>query len=553
MKRLLAFLLLLAMLTTAFASCGKAKKTTQTTVGATTEPATEPATDKWEEFGGEVSALGASARSLKIELSDYMNSEKDSRNDVYVAGPDEDGYDGASTIEQMVYDRNKAACDLLGTTVAYVYWKDLGWSQQAERIKTLVQTHAPDAPDLFVNMIYDLGNATLAGSFRDIWSISGSYFDFGSTGWMEDWMKSMSLTGDRAYILAGDYFVDVLRAFGVLPFNADLMDENGQKLARALFGEDLGEGETMSQRFFDFVEQGNWTWDALGKLSAAVWDDKDGNEQTSFGDVLGILGDANSGMATSIYLYSCGEPLLETRPVEDANSAYNGKQWVYYPDAAGALGGIFDAVAGVFEGNGAYADTQSGATAYHWVKFGNGEALFSGACVLGALEQDAFQQMRSLYSVVPLPKVSKDKQYNTIVHNIGDAGAINVNVDPVKAKALSAFLQCCTERSGIIREEFLEIVTKYKTTVYNQGTDRMFDLIYDSVVNGRDKAIEDIMRSDAECMQYQWHVIMRNGKLVKKSGDVVSLYGEAKAAKQAYLDSKLEIWYDLPKAEAEQQ
>ncbi|MBP5610155.1 MAG: hypothetical protein J6X72_02295 [Clostridia bacterium] len=545
MKKLIAFLLLLVMTVSVFASCGKSKTAATADSGTATRPATT--TDKNVEIAKEVMALPAEARKIKIELSDFGNAEKDSKNDVYLAGPDEDEFDNASTIEQMVYRRNKSANELLGTTVEYVYWADLGWSQQAGRIKTLTQTDTDDAPDLFVNMIYDLNNATMNSCFKDLWSIPGSYFDFNAEGWMTDWMTSMSFTGDRAYILAGDYFVDVLRAFGVLPFNTTLMDANGAKLAPALFGEALADTETMSQRFFDYVEAGSWTWDALGKLSAAVWEDKDNNNQTTFDDVVGILGDSNSGMATSIYLYSCGEPLFETKPLSKEDDKNNGKNWVFYAEDATALGAIFDAVSGVFRGDGAFADNRSDATSYHWPKFASGEALFAGTCVIGALESDTFKQMTDLYSVVPLPKVSADKNYNTIIHNIGDAGAINVNLGPDKTRALSAFLQYCTEKSGEIREEFLEIVTKYKTTVYNQGTDRMLDMIYDSVINGRDKAIEDLMRDVDK--NSQWHVIMRNGGLTPSSADLASNYATMRSAKQTYLDEKMAIWYTLPKVE----
>ena len=39
-------------------------------------------------------------------------------------------------------------------------------------------------------------------------------------------MENMSLTGDRAYLLGGDYFLELLRSVMVVPFNMDLMDAN---------------------------------------------------------------------------------------------------------------------------------------------------------------------------------------------------------------------------------------------------------------------------------------------------------------------------------------
>ena len=150
--------------------------------------------------------------------------------------------------------------------------------------------------------------------------------------------------------------------------------------------------------------------------------------------------------------------------------------------------------------------------------------------------------MVQLYSVVPLPKLSEDKEYNTFIHNIGDAGAINVNT--TKAVAISAFVQYCTENSGEIREEFLEIVTKYKTTKYNQGTDRMFDIIYNGMVNGREEMIDDNFAGDD-----RWHSMMKSTGYVNGSDYLIERYEALKGTKQNKLNQLLNTWYSLPKVE----
>ena len=183
--------------------------------------------------------------------------------------------------------------------------------------------------------------------------------------------------------------------------------------------------------------------------------------------------------------------------------------------------------------------------AYHHTKFAAGELLFAGICTLGALEDDVFQQMTDLYSVVPCPKLDpdKDKPYNTIIINQGDVGAVNVNANPRKAKVLSAFIQYCTENSGEIREQFLQIVTKYKTTTYNQGTDRMLEIIYDSVRYGRDKTVDDLNKDP------RWHRIMMEEKFVAGSDVITTRYAGAIRQKQALLDNVMKTWYTLPKVE----
>ena len=506
--------------------------------------------DKWETVGQELAGLAATNRNIKIELSSYGDVEKRSKNKDLLAGPDSIALDITPRVQQLVYQRNIEASQALGTTVGYVYW-NYGWGQQAPQIKTVVQSNASDAPTVFVNMVYDLSIATLDGCFKDVWSISNSYFDFDSDGWMTEWMEGMSFTGDRAYVLGGDYFLDLYRAMLVLPFNMGLMDEYGSKLAPALFGSALGQNQTMSERFFSYVEAGDWTWDALGKLCEAVWVDADGSGQTSQSDLLGIIVDGFGGTAASAFIYSSGEALTETY-------TKSGKNWVRYPSDSSALAAVFDAVTLAFAHNGTLvtkvSTTSASGISAHNTKFANDEVLFAGPRTLGALEENAFQNMPSVFSVVPFPKVNASKSYHTVIHNIGDAGAINVNTNPLKAKVVSAYLQCCAENSGEVLNEFLNVFTKYNTMIYTSGTDRMLDLIYNAVSVRRDKAIEDLMNNSDSIKTLRWHAMMKDYKnaAFRANGSYLSSqYASATSAKQSRLDSILNTWYTLPKVQTD--
>ena len=565
-KRIVSLILLSCIVLSAFAlsSCGKdaASTTAQATEPAATDTETEEATtaevttDKWEAIARKVQVIVEKDRKLKIELSNHTTAEKSSKNDIYLKGPDA-VVDGVTPqIQTMVYERNKAAHELLGTSAEYSYL-DAGFDSLAEQIDTMVKGKDPDAPDLFVNMIYELNREVLNSGFKDIMSIPDSYFDFNADGWLKAWMENLSFSGDRAYILGSDYFLDVFRAIPVLPFNVTLMDANSERLAPAILGTDetLGAGEELSAYFFDLVDKGGWTWDVLGKICAAIWLDNDGDNADSITDRLGIIADefGEGGQCACSFIYSCGEELTEVYRIEDPTSEYNNLQWVKYADTSAGLNRIFDAVKSVIEGAGTLSTNYTHAgnspeepgIAYHQTKFAAGELLFAGAQLLGALEDEVFQQMTDLYSVVPCPKTDASKSYNSIVYSTGDVGAINVNANPRRARALTAYLQYCTENSPAIREQFLQIVMKYKVTTYNQGTDRMLNIIYKSILYGRDKTVDDVAGSSNN----RWHGYMRKQHFQAGSDYIATQYASCISSKQSALDRIMKKWYTLPRVE----
>ena len=565
-KRIVSLFLILCFILSVFtfASCGRKVDATDTTAqNEATEPEasesdtterwmTEVPTDKWEAIAPKITMITEKDRTLKIECSERQTAVKGSKNDIYLKGPDsvEDGV--TPLIQVMVYERNKAADELLGTKVEFTFW-DYEFGQQQPQIELVVKGGAADAPDLFVNMLNDVSHAMLNGVFKDVWSIPNSFFDFKESGWLSEWMTNLSFTGDRAYVLGSDYFIDVFRSMSVLAFNMSMMDENAGKLAPALLpeGETLGAGETLTPWFFDLVEEGKWTWDVLGKLCAAIWVDNDGDQQDSIYDQLGLLTDTYGGDAAAAFVYTCGLPVTVEYTIEDEESEYNGKQWIKYADDPTVLNLIFDATKSVFDGAGSFttAKDRPGNTpenpglAYHYTKFAAGEVLFIGSILLAAVESETIQQMEDLFSVVPNPKVNASDSYNTIIYNSGDVGAINVNVNPRKGKSLSAYLQYCTENSAAIREQFQEIVMKYKITTYDQGTDRMFDLIYDSIYWGRDYNVEGLN------MDPRWHSKMRENKFTVGSEFIANLYESNVTMKQTMLDRVMKTWYTLPKVE----
>ena len=237
LEKIVSLLLILCFLFSvlALSSCGKGEKPAETTAPETEPTLTVPTasdagieeattaevtTDKWEEIAPKITMIAEKDRTLKIECSSRQTAVKGSKNDIYLKGPDAIVDGETPLIEVMVYERNKAAADLLGIKTDFVFW-DLEFGLQQEPIELAVKGNAPDAPDLFVNMLNDVSHAMLNGVFKDVWSIPNSFFDFSAAGWLDAWMRNLSFSGDRAYILGSDYFIDVFRSMSVLPFNME--------------------------------------------------------------------------------------------------------------------------------------------------------------------------------------------------------------------------------------------------------------------------------------------------------------------------------------------
>ena len=86
-------------------------------------------------------------------------------------------------------------------------------------------------------------------------------------------------------------------------------------------------------------------------------------------------------------------------------------------------------------------------------------------------------------------------------------------------------------------------MTKYKTTTYNQGTDRMLNVIYDNLITGRDMALEFTAEQTSDRRTVS---ILKGQGYVGDSAFLAAAYQSNLSQKQANLDNVLTKWYALP-------
>ncbi|MBR5044467.1 MAG: hypothetical protein IKX66_03870, partial [Clostridia bacterium] len=491
MKRALALCLLLALLIPTLFSCGKksfppepsgtvsattangsgsrtdgGKETTATdgrngtpSGDGSTQTATTT-TDPWEPVASALSGLDETYRTILIELDASETAETGARNARLFAGPD--AITGATpAAERAIFERNRDARERLGVSALYTYWDDACGDQSG---KIVTAAKGANAPDLFVNTLRDLTRAALQGCFRDVYAAAGSYLDLAGDGWLTEFVASASLTHDRAYILAGDAFPDLFRGATVLPFNRSMIDDKTERarLSPCILpnGETLGAGEKLSDRFFDLIAAGKWTFDVLRALSEAVFSDNGDRADTDdFSDLLGFVCDTAADTAAGAFFAARGTDYLS-----ESTDGETGCVTLTYRNDGGTLGALFDAISRLIGGNGTLVTTggfsdlpdQPGLAA-HRRKFAAGSLLFLGAVPLGALGYDETRAMTDEFAIAPMPKLLEADRYVTPLSPDADAGAVNRS--SAAYPAVSAYLQFLSENSGAAVDAYLVSLT----------------------------------------------------------------------------------------------
>ena len=528
-----------------------------TTAGTSTvaDPTTVPTdastdattTDRWDPVALALLGLDEEDRTVLIEVDRSATRWSDDRAAVLVTGPDEIA-PATPTAERLIYERNRALETRLGITVEYAYRTDLP-GEQAAKIVTLVNGGAADAPDLFIDALSDLVRAAFEGCFADILTRSGSYLDLGAEGWMTDLISGASLSRDRAYILAGDAFPDLYRGATVLPFNAGMLDGEQERLSSAILGEGktLASGEKLSDRFFDLVAAGKWTYDTLAALSAAVWLDCGATaDRDDTGDLLGVVYDVASDTASGAFLAGCGTDYLLATTEQGS-----GRVALTYRADAGSIGELFDALATLTAGNGTlvtmggFAETagEPGLNT-HRDLFRRGYTLFAGPAPLGTLGLSEYRWMNDPISVVPVPKLHGSDRYVSRVSPDADAGAIRRTASAFSA--VTAYLQYCAENSRDAVDAYLAYLTKTDTGP-NAGTDEMLSVLRGSLSAGFGSILDGMVSGSGAPT---WNALLESDAFLSGATKFAPAYADAIGVKQERLDRLLDAWYELPKGGA---
>ena len=508
-----------------------------------------------------------------IELFFMMSHNTDAQQNPsgcqrYLAGEDTTKREN---IDDEVSTRNSDAEYYTNVKVSYDYYPDVseyGWGDCIEIMFGNVSSGAREVPDMYCNFTYDMVGASLKGTFHNLKNTQldqGNFFQFldedydenvDDRGYMYEYMQSTTLSLHKTYILASDYFLDLIRAFFIVPVNIELLESAGMEVTG-----DLNEdGKFTIDDFYEEVNQKKWTYNKVMQYSAKVFRNTgSSNAGEDIEDVLGFAL-AQGGLAPSGILYSTDITIISKE--WDPEKGDSG-DWVYtYPAESEELYTLFDNIKTLVTSpgvvyvctSGEYADanvTKYGSDARIAVRtrFCDNKILFGGVIVLGALEYQEYQTLKdaSGFGVVPVPLYHEvafedEESYLTSIHNNARPGGIAVSTSYFTA--CTAFLDYQSTHSTHILEEYYDYNLQYQVVDGEvEGTVEMLRYIRNNVRSAFDKTFEDAIGVYNAQESHRWHHILSvNGYQY----DIRKDYSTYRPEKQGHLETLYNEYPKLP-------
>lgn len=512
---------------------------------------------------------------LLFQMTNVGGSTNPSGCKQYLAGEDNSK---VSALDTNIRERNSDAEEITNVHVTYQYWpneKDYQWGASVDNILSNTESTSKDVPDIYCNTLYDMMAASLKSAFANLRNTSskvatdGNYFEFleedydetvDNRGYMYDYMQYATLNMDKMYILASDYFIDLVRSFFAVPVNVNLISSVKDSAGNAL---------TLDS-FYDQVRAKKWTYDLAATYSEQVYQEQDGIAGETIGDILGFAF-AQGGETASGFVYSTNITVIEREETSDhIGFTYN------YPEQSEALVELFDNAKTFVQKTGVVAlprESTPAGDAQNMSKYGGGveiairtrfcdnKILFGGLILVGSLEDDSYQDLNDDkdggFGVVPMPLYhavtaeNPDESYLTCIHNTTRPGAIARNTD--NFSACTAFLNYQSTHSTQILKDYYEIYLQYGLTNGNRGTIEMLQYIRNNVRRSFDKMFEDAIGAynpdEGGSASLPWHNIMWGAS--KWGGtayeiDIRPIYTELRDKKQGLLEELIALYPELP-------
>ena len=433
-KRLIALFLAVVMAAAAFVSCGDSAgeqtgdtAETADTAAAETEPV-DPFADM--DFGGE---------EIRMMIANRVRDGMIGSQNTIIHGEELTG----EVVNDAVYNRNILVEEKLNIKLAFTENEESHDTIGASITQLL--TAGDDAYDLVIHELFPLATLSVQNSFINVFDLP--YLDFSKSYWYESYMSDVSFASeDQRYILAGDYFLDILRTAHALYFNKDRY--------RDLYGD--------PEDLYDLVLEGDWTHDVFLQYSEGAYQDANGDGTRDAEDLYGFS------------TYGYWGPVIPWIIGADVNFlAYKSDGAPYFALNDERSIKLVESLMRVYRGDGAY-DYQ----ANYESAFLNGSSLFGGYLRVASME--VFRDMEADLGILPIPKLDDSQaNYITSSHDTTNVGVIPVTCS--KLDTLAAVLEVLSiESAASVIPAYYETSLKTKYVRDDQSA-QILDIIRQNI------------------------------------------------------------------------
>ncbi len=396
--------------------------------GSTAE--TEPDVLDGLDLGGEIIRFYTS-----ISDYDYETSNN------YIEGSGEENGD---VVNDAVYFRNLNTEEKLNVELEFIQTDQLWDTIGADIQKTVMA--GDDIYDVIINDMYPLANLSIEGLFHNV--KNNQYIQFDEIYWYDDYMNDLTIGNTKMFLLAGDFFIDVIRNAHALYFNKTMLTELGEN------PDDL----------YQLVLDGKWTIDELLRYSQLAYKDLNGDAQIDKEDQFGYITVGTWGSAIP-FMISADISFIERDKDGIPSIAMNNERSVTLLEKLNEF--FWDSAS-----NSTYQQDEI------ITRFAAGQSLFVGFQRLGSI--DAFRAMEDDMGLLPYPKLDAEQsEYITSTHDITEIGAIPITC--TKVDTVCAVLeQLCRETNEVVLPAYYETALKVKYVRDNVSA-QMIDIIHDNI------------------------------------------------------------------------
>lgn len=402
-------------------------------------------------------------------------------------------------VNDAVYNRNLVVSELLNIDYAFTQ-SSFTYDNAEANIRKLVMS-ASDDYDLIINDDRALAALTDENTFINI--NNPANFDYDRSYWYTECMEDLQIIPGMMYIMAGDYFMDVIASCHCMFYNKQLCTD--------YYGD--------PNYLYGVVLDGSWTYETAAEVSTNAYADLNGDGKPNADDRYGFA---------VADVWGCVIPLIGSSGINfvDRTTGYpefcfNNETSVDYLTALNKL----------YWGDGVYhgiTDDSNKANAMRKM-FGSGQTLLLEYNRLGDLEKmrdiEAFE-----IGVIPYPKFNETDGYTTSIHDTTEMGAIPItNTDMDFTTTVIEVLG--RETSSSLMPVYYETALKVKY-ITDETSATMIDLVHDSFGSSfpivYDNSFNGIMLHSF------------TNPLGSKSTDFVSAYAKLEKAANKQLEKMIE-------------